>query len=110
MTPLPRRTAVIVFLAFAFAYFFSAVLRAVTATLANLHGNATGSRPFTLPGTTPLAASQRVTVAGRRADGTPVRGEAAYFARGSQVFQAVVYAADPRPEWLQPFFDGLKFE
>jgi MFS family permease len=34
MNALPRRTAVIVFLAFAFAYFFSAVLRAVTATLA----------------------------------------------------------------------------
>ncbi|MBA2965601.1 MULTISPECIES: MFS transporter [Ramlibacter] len=34
MKALPRRTAVIVFLAFAFAYFFSAVLRAVTATLA----------------------------------------------------------------------------
>lgn len=31
---LSRRTAVVVFLAFAFAYFFSAVLRAVTATLA----------------------------------------------------------------------------
>ena len=34
MTALPRRTAVVVFLAFAFCYFFSAVLRAVTATLA----------------------------------------------------------------------------
>ena len=34
MTVLPRRTAVIVFLAFAFAYFFAAILRAVTATLA----------------------------------------------------------------------------
>jgi predicted MFS family arabinose efflux permease len=34
MNALPRRTAAIVFLAFAFAYFFSAVLRAVTATLA----------------------------------------------------------------------------
>ena len=31
---LPRRTAVIVFLAFAFAYFLSALVRAVTATLA----------------------------------------------------------------------------
>lgn len=31
---LPRRTAVVVFLAFAFAYFLSALLRAVTATLA----------------------------------------------------------------------------
>ncbi len=34
MNTLPRRTAIVVFLAFAFCYFFSAVLRAVTATLA----------------------------------------------------------------------------
>lgn len=34
MNQLPARTATIVFLAFAFCYFFSAVLRAVTATLA----------------------------------------------------------------------------
>lgn len=34
MTVLTRRRAVLVFLAFAFAYFFSAVLRAITATLA----------------------------------------------------------------------------
>ena len=33
MTPLPARTAVAVFLAFAFTYFFSALLRAITATL-----------------------------------------------------------------------------
>lgn len=33
MNPLPKRTAVIVFLAFAFAYFFSALIRAITATL-----------------------------------------------------------------------------
>ena len=33
MTVLPARTAVVVFLAFAFAYFFSALLRAITATL-----------------------------------------------------------------------------
>jgi len=34
MTLLARRTAVVVFLAFAFAYFFSALVRAITATLA----------------------------------------------------------------------------
>src|SRR5512133_3225019 len=33
MTLLARRTAVLVFLAFAFAYFFSALVRAITATL-----------------------------------------------------------------------------
>jgi MFS family permease len=34
MTLLARRTAIVVFLAFAFAYFFSALVRAITATLA----------------------------------------------------------------------------
>jgi len=34
MTLLPARNAIVVFLSFAFAYFFSALLRAVTATLA----------------------------------------------------------------------------
>jgi len=34
MTPLPRRGAIAVFLAFAFTYFFSALVRAITATLA----------------------------------------------------------------------------
>lgn len=33
MNTLPKRTAILVFLAFAFAYFFSALIRAVTATL-----------------------------------------------------------------------------
>lgn len=33
MTPLPKRIAVLVFLAFAFTYFFSALIRAITATL-----------------------------------------------------------------------------
>ncbi|MDB5872521.1 MAG: major Facilitator Superfamily protein, partial [Ramlibacter sp.] len=33
MTLLARRTAIAVFLAFSFAYFFSALLRAITATL-----------------------------------------------------------------------------
>lgn len=80
------------------------------ATLANLRGAATATRPFGVPGATPMAAAQRVSAAGQRADGRPVRGEAAYFARGSQVFQAVVYAAEPREDWIQPFFEGLKFE
>jgi MFS family permease len=33
MTTLPKRTAIVVFLAFAFAYFFSTLIRAITATL-----------------------------------------------------------------------------
>ncbi|TFY98400.1 hypothetical protein [Ramlibacter humi] len=80
------------------------------ATLANLHAPEGRSQPFLPPGATPLPSSVRVSASGQRADGTAVRGEAAYFARGSSVFQAVVYAADPKPEAVQTFFDGLKFE
>jgi hypothetical protein len=80
------------------------------ATLANLHGTMTATRPFTLAGATPLPGAVRVSMMGKRQDGSAVRGEAAYFARGTRVFQAVVYAGEPKPEWVQPFFDGLKFE
>lgn len=80
------------------------------ATLANLHAVDGRTRPFVPPGATALPSSLRASAAGQRADGTAVRGEAAYFARGGNVFQAVVYAADPKPEAVQTFFDGLKFE
>lgn len=80
------------------------------ATLANLHGTPTASVAFAPAGATPLPGAQRVSATGKRADGSAVRGEAAYFARGSEVFQAVVYASDPKPASLQPFFDGLRFQ
>lgn len=44
MTGLPRRTAIMVFLAFAFAYFLSALLRGVTATLAPVFSSELGLR------------------------------------------------------------------
>ncbi|MBC7549268.1 MAG: hypothetical protein H7224_11610, partial [Polaromonas sp.] len=47
---------------------------------------------------------------GQRADGTAVNGQAAYFVQGAQVFQAVIYAAEIRPEVAETFFSSLKFE
>lgn len=80
------------------------------ATLANMKAGAPSARPFVPPGALVLPGSQRVSATGSRADGTPVRGEAAYFAQGPFVFQAVVYADDPGADMLQPFFEGLKFQ
>ncbi len=45
MTTMARRAAVVMFLAFAFAYFFSALLRAVTATLAPVFSAEMGLTP-----------------------------------------------------------------
>ena len=47
---------------------------------------------------------------GQRADGTAVNGQAAYFVQGTQVFQAVMYAAEVKPEVAETFFSSLKFE
>lgn len=47
---------------------------------------------------------------GLRPDGSGVTGHAAYFARGSKVFQVVVYADKLTPEVSDTFFSSLKFE
>jgi hypothetical protein len=80
------------------------------ASLANIRGSESGAQAFAPAGAPALPQSLRVSAQGLRADGTPVRSEAAYFARGSLVVQAAVYAPQPRPEWLEPFFQGLKFQ
>ena len=51
-----------------------------------------------------------VLAQGQRANGRPVSGQAAYFAQGSQVFQAVVYAEKIPQEVAETFFSSLKFE
>jgi hypothetical protein len=80
------------------------------ASLANIRATGSTSQPFVPVGAPALPQSLRVSAQGQRADGSPVRSEAAYFARGSLVVQAAVYATQPRPEWLEPFFQGLKFQ
>jgi len=52
----------------------------------------------------------RVQAQGQRADGTPVSGQAAYFAQGSQLFQAVLYAPQIDPDAAETFFSSLKFD
>jgi hypothetical protein len=79
------------------------------ASLANLRTTQGATRPFVPAGALPLPTSVRVSAQGQRANGSSVRSEAAYFARGTHVYQAVVYADEPKPEWVQPFFEGLKF-
>ncbi len=91
-------------------------------TLANMKAPPVGQRPDTLDKATtdvmplklPGAALQPLAVLvkarGQRADGNAVSGQAAYFVQGTQVFQAVMYAAEIKPEVAETFFSGLKFE
>jgi hypothetical protein len=66
--------------------------------------------PLKLSGAADLPAPVRVVAQGQRADGTPVLGEAAYFAQGAQVFQAVIYAKEISPEAAETFFSSFKFQ
>ncbi len=80
-------------------------------TLANMKA-APGAQVTTLnvPGASPLPAAVLVKATGQRADGSKVAGQAAYFSRGTQVFQVVLYAGKPAPEASDTFFSSLKFE
>lgn len=80
------------------------------ATFANMRSAGSQEQPFLPAGAMALPQSVRVTAVGQRADGSKVESQAAYFARGSQVFQAVIYADKLTPEAADPFFSALKFE
>ena len=51
-----------------------------------------------------------VKATGQRADGTPVAGQAVYFAQGATVFQAVIYGQRIKPEVADTYFSGMKFD
>ncbi|MBK5205101.1 MAG: hypothetical protein JJD98_06755 [Polaromonas sp.] len=81
-------------------------------TLANMKArpDTRQTLPLRLPGAAAEPGPVLVTAQGQRADGTAVSGQAAYFAQGSQVFQAVIYAVQITPEVAETFFSSLKFE
>ncbi len=79
-------------------------------TLANMKAGAPQVMPLVLKGAALLPAPVLVKAQGRRADGTAVSGQAAYFAQGTQVFQAVVYADKLAPDVAETYFASLSFE
>ncbi len=78
-------------------------------TLDNMKAGAPQVAPLKLSGAA-APAPVLVKAQGKRADGSAVSGQAAYFAQGSQVFQVVVYAAKLPAEPAETFFSSLKFE
>ena len=80
-----------------------------SATLVNIKSTqAAPDAAFKLPG---LASGGIIVKAtGQRANGQAVSSQAVYFAQGSQVFQAVMYADIIAPDIADTFFSGLKFE
>ncbi|MES2192471.1 MAG: hypothetical protein V4454_20315 [Pseudomonadota bacterium] len=80
-------------------------------TLANMKASpAVQVLPLKVAGAAAMPPSVLVKAQGQRADGSAVTGHAAYFSRGTQVFQVVMYAARLAPEASETFFSSLKFE
>jgi hypothetical protein len=75
---------------------------------ANLRAGPDRTEPFRPPGAAPLVASVRMSAQGRQPDGRPVEMRSVWFARGSNVFQAVIYAPRIPEEAAEAFFAGLR--
>jgi len=81
------------------------------ATLAGVRPSAPPQMtPFTLKQSLALPQALSVQATGSAPDGRSVHLQGAWFARGSEVFAAVMYAnAALSAEVAEPFFSGLKF-
>ena len=81
------------------------------ATLANMKATGpTQTTPLKVPGASVQPPAVLVQASGQRADGRPVFSQTAYFAQGSQLFQAVIYTGKLQPEAAETFFSSLKFD
>ena len=72
-------------------------------------GRSEGEQPFQPAGALGLPQSVLVRSTTQRAGGRVLHSHAAYFARGTVAFQAVVHAPSMKPEFTDPFFTGLRF-
>jgi len=81
-------------------------------TLANMKAVPanTQSRPLRVPGAAIGPAPVLVVAQGQRPDGSAVSGWAAYFSKGSQVVQVVMYASALEPVAAEIYFASLKFD
>jgi hypothetical protein len=70
----------------------------------------TQSRMLRVPGASEEPAPVLVVAQGQRPDGSAVNGWAAYFSKGSQVVQVVMYASAIEPVAAEIYFSSLKFD
>ncbi len=78
------------------------------AAAANLGAEGGATKPFEPRGATPNAAAVHTRLAGRMPDGAAVAEEAAFFSRGTTVYQATVLGPTVPSEGAATFFDSLR--
>lgn len=79
------------------------------ATLAGMHAKSSSSSPLVLVGADQASHPVRAQAFGIQPGGGEIVLEAAWFARGNEVFGALMYGATPSPDVVETFFSSLKF-
>ena len=77
--------------------------------LANVRGAAPQLERANIAGMTPNPQAVRLSTGGTLPGGSAVHVHATFFAKGLRVYQATVIGAEPSLQWVETFFDGLKF-
>lgn len=87
----------------------AALVQFKKASAATIHSTVVSDKPWQPPGALGLADSAMMVTRAPR-EGGELQAQSAYFARGTSVYQAAVYARKLKPEMTEPFFTGLRFE
>ncbi len=78
------------------------------ATLAAMRAQSSGELPYLMKGASHWPQPVQVRANGLRPDGSAVTAQAVWFAVGSTVFQAVIYADTLSPATAETYFSGLR--
>lgn len=76
--------------------------------LGNMQAQASASSAWTLKGANAMLEPVRLTAQGLRPDGRAVAAQAVWFAHGTRLYHAVIYAERISTEMSEPFFSGLE--
>ena len=79
-------------------------------TLNSMKGVQTSQAPFLLKKAASNPTPLQLRAAGKRADGSPVVLQAAWFALGPALYQVAVYADSDNNAAVQTYFEGLRVE
>lgn len=78
--------------------------------LGNMQASVSSNSAYALKGAGAQLAPVRLSARGLRPDGRPVAAQGVWFARGTRLYHAVIYADTIRQEQSEPFFSGLAFQ
>ena len=86
----------------------SALVALRNAAKANMRAVDSAAVPLRIAGMTPNQDAALVSMKGLTPEGTTLKAQIGFFAKGLRVYQATVYGADLGEEVLETFFSGLK--